>query len=150
APRGARRVRGRSTAAADAEGCRRRDGAVGLARRRRLMTAWREGHALLAERLRALPAALRADVCLRGAVPRAARRFVTTGAGGSGAHGRFLAQLLGEHAGVAARFEPLGRFASPLPADAAETVLVVFSQGLSPNAWLALAMPQAWQAVVLV
>jgi creatinine amidohydrolase len=114
------------------------------------MAAWREGHALLAERLHALPALLRADGGLRGDVPRGARRFVATGAGSSAAHARFLAQLLAEHAGVAARFEPLGRFASPPPADAAETALVVFSQGLSPNAWLALATPGAWQAVVLV
>jgi creatinine amidohydrolase len=115
-----------------------------------MAAAWRESHALLAERVRALPALLRADRGLRGDLPRGARRFVTTGAGSSAAHARFLAQLVAEHAGVAARFEPLGRFASPPPADAPDTVLVVFSQGLSPNAWLALADPGAWRGVVLV
>jgi len=114
------------------------------------MAPWREGHALLRERVRALPAALRADAGVRGALPAGVRRVVATGAGSSAAHARFLAQLLAEHAGLAARVEPLGRFAAPPPADAADTLLVVFSQGLSPNAWLALAAPAAWQGVVLV
>lgn len=114
------------------------------------MAPWREGHQLLREHVDALPALLRADGGLRGSVPHGARRIVTTGAGSSMAHARFSAQLLAEHAGLAARFEPLGWFASPPPADAAETALVVFSQGLSPSAWQALAVPSAWQAVVLV
>jgi len=114
------------------------------------MAPWREGHALLTERVRALPAQLRADAGVRGPLPANVGRVVATGAGSSAAHARFLAQLLAEHAGVAARVEPLGRFVAAPPADAADTLLVVFSQGLSPNAWLALATPAAWRGVVLV
>ena len=65
-------------------------------------------------------------------------RFVTTGVGSSAAHAQLLAHLLAVVAGLPARFvarRRVRRAGAPTPRDA----LIVFSQGLSPNARLALA-----------
>jgi len=115
--------------------------------------AWRRGHALLEARLSALPALLRA--ALSAPAPELpwdaarVRRVVTTGVGSSAAHARLLATLLQE-VGLAARFVPLSSFAAAPAHDAAADALVVFSQGLSPNARLALRDVEAWAGVVLV
>ncbi|MEO8600994.1 MAG: creatininase family protein [bacterium] len=82
-------------------------------------------------------------------LPGAARSVVTTGVGSSAAHAALLAHLLADQLGIAARAVPAGAFIAPL-ADSARDVLVVFSQGLSPNARLALHDPQRWLAVILV
>lgn len=71
---------------------------------------------------------------------------VTTGVGSSAAHARFLASVLDE-LGVPARFVPLTTFLEP-PAAAGRT-LVLFSQGLSPNARLALRSASSWHSVWL-
>jgi creatinine amidohydrolase len=108
---------------------------------------WREGHRLLAERLAALPAALRTTAALP--LPSLAhgdlRRVVTTGVGTSEMHARVLAQLLDEHAGIPARFLPLSALAAAPRGD----LLVLFSQGLSPNAQLALARRDAWRTMLV-
>jgi hypothetical protein len=63
-----------------------------------------------------------------------ARRFVATGAGGSEGPARaFVAAL--EEQGIAARFRPLSTFALR---DVDDAAVVLFSQGLSPNARIAL------------
>ncbi len=79
--------------------------------------------------------------------PRAVRAFCVSGVGSSAAHARFLAALLAEQGGLPARFVALDAF--PRAGDPAE-VLVVFSQGLSPNARLALGQPEDWRSVLLV
>ena len=114
---------------------------------------WRDGHRLLAERLATAPALVGAT--LDGPVPllpwRAARvrRVVATGVGASAVHARILVALL-EDQGLAARFLPLTSFAVPPSEDASADALVVFSQGLSPNARLALAHVERWAGVLLV
>jgi creatinine amidohydrolase len=81
-------------------------------------------------------------------LPAAARAILVTGLGSSAAHARLLARLLAENAGLPARAVPAGAFVGGRadPRDA----LVVFSQGLSPNARLALHDPGGWLGVVLV
>jgi creatinine amidohydrolase len=74
---------------------------------------------------------------------------LTTGAGSSAAHARFLASVLAE-LGVPARFAPLSEFLASPPPPAAQQTLVLFSQGLSPNARLALQRIESWHAVWLV
>jgi creatinine amidohydrolase len=115
--------------------------------------AWRRGHAVLEQRTRALPAllheVLRADAPHLPWSARHVRRVVTTGAGSSAANARLLAALL-QDAGLAARFVPLTSFAVAPPADAIADALVVFSQGLSPNARLALHDVEAWAGVLVV
>jgi len=113
---------------------------------------WSRGHALLAARLRDLPGAL-ARTAAR-TVPaldlgeRSVRRIVATGVGSSAAHAALLAYLL-RGVGRAAVVEPLSAFLAPgLPSP--DDVLVVFSQGLSPNALLALTAADGWRRVVLV
>lgn len=113
---------------------------------------WREGHALLASRLRELPDAV-ARTARRGIAPldlgdRPIRRVVATGVGSSAAHAALLVHVL-RAAGRDAVVVPLSTFlASPAPSP--DDVLVVFSQGLSPNACLALDTPDRWRRVVLV
>ena len=82
-------------------------------------------------------------------LPGAARSVVTTGVGSSAAHAALLAHLLADRLGIAARPASAGAFISAA-ADSSRDVLVVFSQGLSPNARLALHAPQRWLAVILV
>ncbi len=73
---------------------------------------------------------------------------VTTGAGSSAAHARFLASVLVE-LGVPARFAPLSAFLERPSQAAADQTLIVFSQGLSPNARLALEHAERWHAMWL-
>jgi creatinine amidohydrolase len=118
------------------------------------MTAddWREGHAVLAARIQEIPAAV-ARTAARvlpalGLGATALRRVVATGIGSSAAHAALLVHEL-RRAGVDAVALPLSSFLAP-PEPARDDVLVVFSQGLSPNAALALESPARWRRVVLV
>jgi GTP cyclohydrolase II len=111
-----------------------------------------EGRRLLRERVREIPAALartaaRAVPNLRlGDAP--VRRIVATGVGSSTAHAALLAHVL-RAGGRDTVVEPLSAFLEP-PTAAPDDVLVVFSQGLSPNARLALDGAERWRRVVLV
>lgn len=66
------------------------------------------------------------------------RRVVATGIGSSEAHARYLVGLLNRHTGIPAEFVPLGRFAAAEAFVGPERTLVLFSQGLSANARIAL------------
>ena len=110
---------------------------------------WRDGHARLAERIAALPALaareirMPLDLAVDGGGP-----LITTGIGSSEAHARLLASLVAERTGRPARFVPASALVSPDPPQAGAS-LVVFSQGLSPNAQLVLAHASRWPRVVL-
>jgi hypothetical protein len=100
------------------------------------------GHDLLAARLAAIPGIL-ADMIARGPAPLrpatlASRRFIVTGTGSSEAHARYLAMLLNLHTDRAAAYLPLSGFTTAEPTSFAGATLVVFSQGVSPNAQIAL------------
>ena len=116
--------------------------------------AWRAAHRSLVERVRALPAMLHAaaDAASEPARIRLGdvRRVVTTGIGVSAAHARLVAFLLAERLGCDARFRPLSEFLGPVPRGACDDLLVVVSQGLAPNARLALADPAAWRHVAVL
>ncbi len=100
------------------------------------------GHALLARRLEQIPDVL-AAMLARGPAPLkpatlASTRFIITGTGSSEAHARYLAMLLNLHTERTATYLPLSGFiAQNKPAFTGKT-LVVFSQGISPNAQIAL------------
>ncbi len=115
---------------------------------------WRAAYETLEARVRALPELLRAAAARPAPPPRvgleAVRRVITTGIGSSAAQARLLASVLAEHLGCDARFRPLGAFLEPTPAASADDLLVVVSQGLAPNARLALADLAAWRHVVVV
>lgn len=66
------------------------------------------------------------------------QRFVVTGTGSSEAHARYLCTLINFYTDRAAAFLPLSAFATPRPEAFAGKTLVVFSQGISPNAQIAL------------
>lgn len=111
------------------------------------------GHELLAGRLAAIPATL-AGMLERAPAPLSARtlagsRFIVTGTGSSEAHARYLATLLNLHSERAAAFLPLSGFVEPAPGAFAGRTLVVFSQGVSPNAQIALRRRREFAHLVL-
>ncbi len=100
------------------------------------------GHGLLSERLAQIPAIL-SDMIARGPAPLkpatlASSRFIVTGTGSSEAHARYLATLLNFHTDRAATYLPLSGFTEVSAESFAGKTLVVFSQGVSPNAQIAL------------
>jgi len=112
-----------------------------------------EGVALLAARIARIPEALSAVAAAPAPdlaeTARRARRIVVTGLGSSAAHARLLAHRVDASPTLRARFAPASGLLAA-PSGAREDVLVVFSQGLSPNARLVLGTPEAWGRVVLV
>ncbi|HMO64952.1 MAG TPA: creatininase [Verrucomicrobiota bacterium] len=110
------------------------------------------GHALLAKRLLAVNGHL-ADML---AAPPPARRerlgpgrLTATGVGSSEAHARYLVWLLNTFTEHPAEFVPLSAFAAAPGPRATERTLVVFSQGLSQNARLALEPADRFGRLVL-
>ena len=108
----------------------------------------------LRQRLAAIPDALRETARAAdpevGFDPRVVRRIVVTGIGSSGGQARFLARLLSQDLGLAAQFVATGSLAVEGPGSHAADVLIVFSQGLSPNARFALGGSGAWAERILV
>lgn len=100
------------------------------------------GHALLGQRLACIPSVLAGmlDAPRKPLRPASleSRRFVVTGTGSSEAHARYLAMLLNLHTDRAASYLPLSGFTVAEPESFADKTLVVFSQGVSPNARIAL------------
>lgn len=100
------------------------------------------GHDLLAQRLAQIPTILAAMIA-RGPAPLrpatlAAQRFIVTGTGSSEAHARYLVMLLNLYTDRAAAYLPLSGFIDGQRAAFAGKTLIVFSQGVSPNAQIAL------------
>lgn len=100
------------------------------------------GHALLAKRLAQIPGVLE-GMLVRGPAPLkpatlASTRFIITGTGSSEAHARYLTMLLNLHTERAAAYLPLSGFTAQLQPAFTGKTLVVFSQGVSPNAQIAL------------
>jgi hypothetical protein len=94
-----------------------------------------------------VPGALAAALsCTLPELASAPRSVVTSGIGASEGPARILAALLAE-AGMAARFCPISAFVNRPPC---ADLLVVFSQGLSPNARIALGEEHAFTARWLV
>lgn len=110
------------------------------------------GLALLRERRAALPALIRGAAGCEdpelGVAAARVRRFLVTGIGSSAGHARFLASVLAEELQLPARFVPTSAVARDPGGD--DAVLLVFSQGLSPNACTALARAGRWARAVLV
>jgi creatinine amidohydrolase len=112
------------------------------------------GRALLRRRADAVPDALRAFDPLEAAALLAAplppAGLVATGAGASLEHARVLAALVADTAGIPARALPPSAFLGAPDPRARGAALVVFSQGLSPNARAALAHAGAYASATLV
>jgi hypothetical protein len=110
------------------------------------------GHALLEARLRAIPdhlAAMSRNFAGRLRAHPTPRRVVATGIGSSEAQARYLVWLLNRFTDIPAEFTPLSRFAAPVGPEMAGRTLVVFSQGISSNARLALDHQGAFEHLVL-
>ena len=87
---------------------------------------------------------------LEGSPPRLPRCLVTTGIGTSEGHARHLAEAASRWLGQPARFATTGSLMRGAPPNAKEDWLVVFSQGLSPNARHAFRDLAQWGGIVLV
>jgi len=102
----------------------------------------------------ALPTALRAiardPVVPASFDPLRARRILSTGVGSSAGHARFFAHVLSEQLGLPAKFVTTGALEKVPPSGALGDALVVFSQGLSPNARLAFSHSASFGSVVVV
>jgi creatinine amidohydrolase len=81
--------------------------------------------------------------------PRRVRRILVTGLGSSEAHARLLVSCLVDELALNAHFVPTGALQEGPPPDASSDALIVFSQGLSPNARFPLAHPERWGAIGL-
>lgn len=110
---------------------------------------------LLRRRCAGVPDVLRAALAaplppLRAIAHRA--RWVVTGAGASEGPARLFAALLRRHLHACATFVPLSAFAPGRAADLTDpaAVLVVVTQGVAPNAGLALARAPSFAACVVV
>lgn len=113
---------------------------------------WRAGYEALTRRIEALPELLRAfEIGERvlGVDPPGVRRFLVTGVGSSAAHARYLALILSQNLGWPAAFVSSGRLQASAGPGSERDVLIVFSQGLCPNARFALARPDRFAEVVL-
>ena len=109
--------------------------------------------AKLSDRLRALPEAavqaLESPLPPPSFDPLTVRRIWVTGLGSSAAQARLLAHCLCEYAELDAHFLASGALSQTPPPHAEDDALLVFSQGLSPNARFALQAPEHWRALGL-
>jgi creatinine amidohydrolase len=116
--------------------------------------SWALGLETLRDRQTRLPALLGSALGARAELPRldreGIRAVVSTGVGSSLAHARWLAWLCRERCGLPAWDAPTGAWLRPPPPSSREQALVVFSQGLSPNARLPLAYAEHYGLTVLV
>ena len=98
------------------------------------------GHKLLQERIEESIelAAEMLDYVLFNKTAAVGERFIVTGIGSSEAHGRYFEELVNRYTPAIARFVPLGNFFSEKNLGDKKNTLVLFSQGLSPNAQIAL------------
>jgi len=111
------------------------------------------GHELLAQRLTSIPRILE-EMIQRGPSPLQpatlnSQRFIVTGTGSSEAHARYLATLLNLHTDRAAAYLPLSGFVDAPASNFTGKTLVVFSQGVSPNAQIALQRGRDFAHIVL-
>lgn len=104
------------------------------------------GHQLLARRIAEIPKTAHDFSGLNHPqVIDLSQPVLITGIGSSASHGRYLAQLINSRRAGAAEFRPLSSFLSDSDSSSAENSgrqLVLISQGLSPNARLALSRRQ--------
>jgi len=105
---------------------------------------------LLRQRVAAIPPALAETLRRRplALADAADRRWVITGGGLSEGPARFFAAYLADGLGLRARFTSLSAFAGPSSGLGGDT-LVLFSQGLAPNARLPLLHCQAFRDTIV-
>jgi creatinine amidohydrolase len=111
------------------------------------------GHALLEQRIVSIPSII-GDMLDRGPRPlgptaMASSHFMVTGTGSSEAHARYLTMLLNLYTDRPAYYLPLSGFTAENQSSFRGKTLVVFSQGLSPNAQLALRLRHYFSNTIL-
>jgi creatinine amidohydrolase len=116
--------------------------------------SWVEGFTILRERTHLIPRAIATALSCPLDVAHLpfsrVRSVVTTGVGSSLAHARYLAWLLRTHAGIPAWDVATGTYLTPPGPEAGQQALVIFSQGLSPNARLPLQFANRYLFTLLV
>lgn len=108
---------------------------------------------ILAQRIGEVPQYLQQSLnssIARPFAPAAGRQVVITGIGSSEAAAKYLATLLNRSAAISAEYLPTAAFYGELPLVAAAKEFIVFSQGLSPNAQIALERREQFASLTLV
>jgi 3,4-dihydroxy 2-butanone 4-phosphate synthase/GTP cyclohydrolase II len=98
-----------------------------------------KGHGLLLERINSLPAIAREVKCTGNFELDKTKKFIVTGIGSSKSHAMYLVYLLKKY-DIDATFLELSGF-TDFETDKNKHNLILFSQGMSPNATLALSKP---------
>ncbi len=78
------------------------------------------------------------------------KQVAVTGIGTSATHAKYLVSLLRDHLSIPAYFKPVGSFLNESETSYKEEVLIVISQGLSPNVRVTLERQEAWGEVILI
>lgn len=111
------------------------------------------GHCLLEDRISKCPEIIQnmMETPIRAKMTERPEHFTVTGIGSSEAHGRFFTDLINRYTTSSATFLNLSNFYTVLPqtAKSKESVLVIFSQGISPNSLLAINQRSSFRNIVL-
>jgi hypothetical protein len=111
------------------------------------------GHEILKDRLEQCPNIIKKmlehPIKLRCSNTFDSSHFVATGTGSSEAHAKFFVYLINQYTHSFAEFKPLSAFSGKSVKAPEKKTLVIFSQGLSPNAQIALAYSSQFHQTVL-
>lgn len=111
------------------------------------------GHCLLKDRISKCPEIIHKmlETPIRAKMLELSKHFTVTGIGSSEAHGRFFTDLINRYTSSTATFLNLSNFyaiQSKKDKDR-ESVLVIFSQGISPNSLLAINQRRLFKRIIL-
>ena len=87
--------------------------------------------------------------CIRETTNPLPKHWITTGIGSSQAHAQFLSYLINYFTPSSSEFIPTFEFIKPIEKYHAQEGLIVFSQGLSPNAQIPLRQQERFDHTVL-
>lgn len=111
------------------------------------------GHRLLRDRITQCPEVIQSmlESPIKAKIAELPKQFIVTGIGSSEAHGKFFTDLVNRYTSSNATFLNLSNFYTVLPKTAKEkeSILVVFSQGVSPNALLAINQRHLFKQLIL-
>lgn len=109
------------------------------------------GHKLLKERIERCGSVV-SELLESPSIRRMAvlpKYFIATGVGSSEAHAKFFVELINQHTPTNAEYQPLSYFLKAPGETYKDSTLVVFSQGLSPNAQIAIKQAKKFQQSVI-
>ena len=109
------------------------------------------GHKLLEERIQACGSVIAGmlETPSSSRMPEIFKEYIVTGIGSSQAHARYFEDLINRYTSARARYVPFSAFLKDNLSFDKDSTLVVFSQGLSPNAYIALRREDEFKHTVI-